>query len=92
MRRICCIIMLFLCFVLQGCVVDDNFAYNYSEARKTGLRVGAYHFFSYDSEGSTQADNFIETVENFEGMLPPVIDLEFYGDKRQKKRKERTKR
>ena len=63
--------------------VDDNFAYNYSEARKTGLRVGAYHFFSYDSEGSTQADNFIETVENFEGMLPPVIDLEFYGDKRQ---------
>ena len=63
--------------------VDDNFAYNYSEARKTGLRVGAYHFFSYDSEGSTQADNFIKTVENSEGMLPPVIDLEFYGDKRQ---------
>ena len=28
--------------------VDDNFAYNCSEARKTGLRVGAYHFFSYD--------------------------------------------
>lgn len=63
--------------------VDDNFTYNYSEARKTGLRVGAYHFFSYDSEGSTQADNFIETVEKFDGMLPPVIDLEFYGDKRQ---------
>lgn len=63
--------------------VDDNFPYNYSEARKTGLRVGAYHFFSYDSEGSTQADNFIETVEKYEGMLPPVIDLEFYGDKRE---------
>ena len=63
--------------------VDNNFAYNYSEARKTGLRVGAYHFFSYDSEGRTQADNFIQTVERFEGMLPPVIDLEFYGDKRQ---------
>ena len=63
--------------------VDDNFACNYSEARRTGLRVGAYHFFSYDSAGGTQADNFIKTVEKFEGMLPPVIDLEFYGDKRQ---------
>lgn len=63
--------------------VDRNFAYNYSEAQRTGLRVGAYHFFSYDSEGSTQADNFIKTVEPFEGMLPPVIDLEFYGDKRE---------
>lgn len=63
--------------------VDDYFAYNYSEARKTGLRVGAYHFFSYDSEGNTQAEHFIETVEKTEGMLPPVIDLEFYGDKRQ---------
>lgn len=63
--------------------VDRNFAYNYSEAQGTGLRVGAYHFFSYDSEGSTQADNFIETVEPCEGMLPPVIDLEFYGDKKE---------
>jgi len=63
--------------------VDGSFAYNYGEARKTELRVGAYHFFSYDSGGSTQADNFIETVEKYEGMLPPVIDLEFYGDKKE---------
>ncbi|MCM1063361.1 MAG: glycoside hydrolase family 25 protein [Eubacterium sp.] len=63
--------------------VDENFACNYDGARQTKLRVGAYHFFSYDSAGSTQADNFIETVARFEGMLPPVIDLEFYGDKRQ---------
>lgn len=61
--------------------VDENFDYNYSEALKTKLYIGAYHFFSYDSEGSTQADNFIKTVEKHEGMLPPVIDLEFYGDK-----------
>ena len=61
--------------------VDARFAYNYEEARKTGLRVGAYHFFSFDSGGDTQAENFIRNVEAFEGMLPPVIDLEFYGDK-----------
>ena len=61
--------------------VDERFAYNFSEAQKTPLSVGAYHFFSYDSEGKTQADNFINNVVAFEGMLPPVIDLEFYGDK-----------
>ena len=63
--------------------VDEYFTYNFGEAQKTSLSVGAYHFFSYDSEGKTQAENFINTVAAFEGMLPPVIDLEFYGDKEQ---------
>lgn len=61
--------------------VDEKFSYNYAQAREAGLRVGAYHFFSYDSPGRTQAENFIEVVEKFPGMLPPVIDIEFYGDK-----------
>ena len=61
--------------------VDKNFDYNFTQAQKTSLAVGAYHFFSYDSEGKTQAENFINTVVPFDGMLPPVIDLEFYGDK-----------
>lgn len=59
--------------------VDQRFAYNFEEAKKTPLAVGAYHFFSYDSKGKTQAENFIKNVVPFEGMLPPVIDLEFYG-------------
>lgn len=63
--------------------VDPLFSYNYAEARKTGLRTGAYHFFSYDSGGGTQADHYIATVEKSGDMLPPVIDLEFYGDKEQ---------
>ena len=61
--------------------VDENFAYNFEAAQKTPLSVGAYHFFSYDSSGITQAENFINAVIPFEGMLPPVIDVEFYGDK-----------
>lgn len=61
--------------------VDPYFIYNYSEAQKCSISVGAYHFFSYDSKGLSQAKNFIDTVVPFEGMLPPVIDLEFYGDK-----------
>lgn len=63
--------------------VDKHFSYNFEEAQKTALAVGAYHFFSYDSEGKTQAENFIKTVTPFEGMLPPVIDLEFYGGNEQ---------
>lgn len=59
---------------------DPHFEYNLSEALKTDLLVGAYHFFSYDSSGAAQARHFIETVPKIEGMLPPVIDVEFYGD------------
>lgn len=61
--------------------VDERFAENYRGAKQTGLRVGAYHFFSFDSPGATQAENFIATVEPFDGMLPPVVDVEFYGNK-----------
>lgn len=61
--------------------VDEKFADNLRAARQTGLRVGAYHFFSFDSPGITQAANFIETVVAFDGMLPPVVDVEFYGNK-----------
>lgn len=61
--------------------VDERFAENYREARQTNLKVGAYHFFSFDSSGITQAENFIETVESFDGMLAPVVDVEFYGNK-----------
>ncbi len=61
-------------------LVDRCFFDNYAQAQKTGLRIGAYHFFSYDSGGDTQAALFISTVEKTDGMLPPVIDLEFYDD------------
>ena len=60
--------------------VDKRFAYNFEQAQKTHLAVGAYHFFSFQSAGKTQAENFIKTVKPFEGMLPPVVDFEFFGD------------
>ena len=60
---------------------DKKFEYNWNNARQTELKVGAYHFFSYDSDGSAQADNFINTVPKADNMLPPVVDIEFYGDK-----------
>lgn len=60
--------------------IDERFEYNYSEAQKTSLRVGAYHFFSFESTGKSQSENYINTVTPCKNMLPPVIDLELYGD------------
>ena len=59
--------------------VDMCFADNWRDAPAAGVRVGAYHFFSFGSPGSVQADNFIATVPPIEGMLPPVVDVELYG-------------
>ena len=58
---------------------DRYFSQNWQEASKTGIRIGAYHFFSFESAGQTQAQNFIDTVNPVDNMLPPVIDVEYYG-------------
>ena len=58
---------------------DECFEANWNGALKSGLRVGAYHFFSLDSGGAVQAENFCKTVPSVEGMLPPVVDVESYG-------------
>lgn len=62
-------------------LVDPCYVQNEERARKTGLRIGSYHFFSFDSPGETQAELFIRTVPKREDALPPVVDFEFYGDK-----------
>ena len=61
--------------------VDECFYDNWREAEKTDLYIGAYHFFSFDSEGRKQAQFYMDTVGSLEGKLAPVIDVEFYGDK-----------
>ena len=61
---------------------DEKFATNWANAKKAGLPSGAYHFFSYDTPGDTQAQNFIKTVgDDLKGRLLPVVDVEYYGDK-----------
>ena len=60
--------------------VDPQFAANWEHAASTGLRIGAYHFFSFETPGATQAANFCDTVTAVDGMLPPVIDVEYYGN------------
>lgn len=57
--------------------LDQRFETNLENARQTGIRVGAYHYFTFTSSGEDQARHFISVVPKFDGMLPPVIDLEF---------------
>lgn len=59
---------------------DEMFDANWEKAKNCGLRIGAYHFFSLDSPGKNQAENFCSTVTAVEGMLPPVVDIEPYGN------------
>ncbi len=59
--------------------VDPLFEKNRREAQMTDLRIGAYHFFSFESSGANQAKSFCNTVKKVENMLPPAIDVEYYG-------------
>lgn len=62
---------------------DELFAVNCQKALETDLDVGAYHFFSFDSPGTAQAEHFINTVKPFKNLMAPVVDVEFYGDKKE---------
>lgn len=61
--------------------VDNRFAENWSSIKETDVMAGAYHFFSFDSEPEMQAQLFIDTVGGLYENLPPVVDVEYYGDK-----------
>ena len=62
-------------------MTDDYIRMNLENIADTDIYHSAYHFFSFDSAGETQADNYISAVGKDEINLPPVIDIEFYGDK-----------
>ncbi|MBR1502760.1 MAG: glycosyl hydrolase family 25 [Prevotella sp.] len=61
----------------EGTSVRNKFYVNdYAQARKHGIRAGAYHFFSVKSSGAAQAKHFIRNTLFREGDLPPVLDIE----------------
>lgn len=57
--------------------VDDTFAVNWAGARRAGIDVGAYHFFTLCRTGEDQAANLLATVPVDEADLPFTVDLEF---------------
>ena len=61
----------------EGTSVRNKFYVNdYTQARKHGIRTGAYHFFSTKTSGAAQAKHFIRNTLFREGDLPPVLDVE----------------
>jgi len=61
--------------------VDKSFQDNWSKIAETDIYAGAYHFFSFESSGKTQAENYINTVGSLEGKMRPAVDVEYYGSK-----------
>lgn len=58
---------------------DPRFARNYVKAVNAGLRVGAYHFFRFDVDGESQAENLLWVIRRLPLDLPPAIDVEAAG-------------
>ncbi len=61
--------------------VDPRFETNARAARRSGLRVGGYHYFSLCSPGAPQAEHFAGLLDAGRAMsMPPAIDLELQGN------------
>ncbi len=71
--------------------LDPMFKRNWRAAGEAGLRRGAYHFFYWCRTAGEQADWFIRNVPRVEGALPPVIDVEWNGKSRCRKRHSRAR-
>ena len=68
--------------------VDSQFATTCGQASNSRISLGAYHFFSFDSPGATQAENFAASAKRSWDdptirALRPAVDVEWYGDKKQ---------
>ena len=68
--------------------VDSQFADTCKQASGSSVALGAYHFFSFDSPGAKQAENFTEAAaatwdDSSIRSLRPAVDVEWYGDKEQ---------
>lgn len=57
-------------------IINKYYAADYSAARKHGIRVGTYHFFSTKSRPQEQARHFLRNSKFKPGDLPPVLDVE----------------
>jgi len=58
-------------------ILDEKYNSYYTEAKKMGIPVGSYHFFSFKSTGKEQANNFMSALQLQEGDLLPVLDAEY---------------
>jgi lysozyme len=59
--------------------IDDEYQRNISEARRMGIPVGTYHFFSPKASGLIQFQNFSSNFDIKMQDLIPVVDVEHRG-------------
>lgn len=62
-------------------MVDRRYRRNVNGARKAGLKVGSYHFFTSKSSATAQFLHFKSVVKKSEQDLIPVLDVEEDGIK-----------
>lgn len=60
-----------------GDLLDPSFETNWRQARRSGVRRGAYHFYYFCRPAEDQARWFIRNVPRDGAALPPVLDLEW---------------
>ena len=60
--------------------LDPNYVSNVTNAQKSNLLVGAYHFFRFNKPGTTQASNFLSHTGTLTGKLTPALDIEEWGN------------
>ena len=67
------------CFIKasQANWIDQDFVYNWSNAKTAGLLRGAYHFLTYDISPIVQADYVWSLLKSDPGELPIVADFEY---------------
>ena len=62
-------------------LVDKTYRRNITEARKNGLLVGSYHFFTSYKSPEEQYKNFKNHVKKGEQDLLPMVDVEEAGNR-----------
>ncbi|MBQ5936358.1 MAG: glycosyl hydrolase family 25 [Bacteroidaceae bacterium] len=60
-------------------LVDDFYLRNLYGAKRVGIPVGAYHFFSPSASALTQLENFRSVVDPRQQDLIPIVDVEKRG-------------
>lgn len=55
---------------------DRKYKENYSTAKKSDIKVGTYHFYTFGLDGAMQAQHFIRHARIDSGDMIPTIDVE----------------
>lgn len=62
-------------------LVDNMYDFNFTEAKRVGLKVGSYHFYSTTIPISQQIQNFSNALHQYDQDLVPIVDVEIRGKK-----------